>query len=170
MRRQNFSTAGLRFGGAQWHHVGSLGTMSQMSSSTVIIDAPLADVQAALFSVENYPDWLSSIKKAEVLERDGEGRVIKAKLAIDAGMMKDRVTLDYDWSGAPSALSFSMDEADLLTQMDGQYTLKAIDADSTEVTYELTVTVSLPVPAMMITKAQQQTIDAALKELGEHLA
>ena len=63
-----------------------------------------------------------------------------------------------------------MDEADLLTQMDGRYTLKALDADSTEVTYELTVTVSLPVPAMMITKAQQQTIDAALKELGEHLA
>jgi hypothetical protein len=85
-------------------------------------------------------------------------------------MMKDRVTLDYDWSGAPGALSFSMDEADLLTQMDGRYTLKALDADSTEVTYELTVTVSLPVPAMMITKAQQQTIDAALKELGEHLA
>ena len=54
--------------------------------------------------------------------------------------------------------------------MDGRYTLKALDADSTEVTYELTVTVSLPVPAMMITKAQQQTIDAALKELGEHLA
>ena len=71
--------------------------MSQMSSSTVIIDAPLADVQAALFSLENYPDWLSSIKKAEVLERDSEGRVTKAKLAIDAGMMKDRVTLDYDW-------------------------------------------------------------------------
>jgi hypothetical protein len=42
--------------------------------------------------------------------------------------------------------------------------------DSTQVTYELEVAVSLPVPAMMITKAQQQTIDAALKELGEHLA
>jgi hypothetical protein len=30
--------------------------------------------------------------------------------------------------------------------------------------------VSMPVPAMMITKAQQQTIEAALKELGEHLS
>jgi Cu/Ag efflux protein CusF len=85
-------------------------------------------------------------------------------------MMKDRVVLDYDWSAEPAILSFTMDEADLLTQMDGTYTLKAIDADSTQVTYELEVAVSLPVPAMMITKAQQQTIDAALKELGEHLA
>jgi hypothetical protein len=96
--------------------------------------------------------------------------VAKAKLSIDAGMMKDRVTLDYDWSAAPLALSFSMDEADLLTQMDGTYTLKAIDEDTTQVTYELTVAVSLPVPSMMITKAQQQTIDAALKELATRVS
>ncbi|QLL23502.1 polyketide cyclase / dehydrase and lipid transport [Actinobacteria bacterium IMCC25003] len=144
--------------------------MSEKSVSTVIIDAPLADVQAALFEIGDYPEWLSSIKKADVIERDSEDRVIKAKLAIDAGMMKDRVTLDYDWSAAPATLSFTMDEADLLTQMDGTYSLKAIDADSTQVTYELTVAVSLPVPAMMITKAQQQTIDAALKELAERVA
>ena len=144
--------------------------MSDKSVSTVIIDAPLADVEAALFAIDAYPDWLSSIKKVEVLERDGDNRITKAKLAIDAGMMKDRVTLDYDWSATPAVLTFSMDDADLLTQMDGTYSLKAIDSDSTQVTYELTVSVSLPVPAMMITKAQQQTIDAALKELAEHLS
>ncbi len=144
--------------------------MSDKSVSTVIIDAPLADVESALFAIDAYPEWLTSIKKVEVLERDSENRITKAKLAIDAGMMKDRVTLDYDWSSAPGTLTFSMDEADLLTQMDGTYLLKSIDADSTQVTYELTVSVSLPVPSMMITKAQQQTIDAALKELAERVS
>ena len=144
--------------------------MSEKSSSTIVIDAPLAEVQAALFDIATYPEWLTSIKKADVLERDDQGRAIKAKLAIDAGMMKDRVTLDYDWSAAPASLSFSMDEADLLTQMDGTYLIKALDEDSTQVTYELTVAVSLPVPQMMITKAQQQTIDAALKELAARVS
>jgi ribosome-associated toxin RatA of RatAB toxin-antitoxin module len=143
--------------------------MSEMSVSTVIIEAPLAQVQAALFEIEAYPEWLTSIKKVDVLERDGENRIIKAKLAIDAGMMKDRVSLEYDWSSAPSSLSFSLDDADLLTQMDGTYLLKAIDSDSTQVTYELTVAVGMPVPAMMITKAQKQTIDAALKELAQRV-
>jgi ribosome-associated toxin RatA of RatAB toxin-antitoxin module len=150
--------------------VGSLGGMSQKSTSTVVIDAPLADVQAALFSIESYPEWLTSIKKVDVIERDSQNRITKAKLSIDAGMMKDRVVLDYDWSAEPASLSFTMDEADLLTQMEGTYTLKALDADSTQVTYELEIAVSMPVPAMMITKGQQQTIDAALKELGEHLS
>ena len=144
--------------------------MSEKSSSTIVIDAPLAEVQAALFDIATYPEWLTSIKKADVLERDDQGRAIKAKLAIDAGMMKDRVTLDYDWSAAPASLSFSMDEADLLTQMDGTYFIKAIDEDSTQVTYELTVAVSLPVPSMMITKSQQQTIDAALRELAARVS
>lgn len=144
--------------------------MSEKSSSTIVIDAPLADVQAALFDIATYPEWLTSIKEADVLEKDDQGRAIKAKLAIDAGMMKDRVTLDYDWSAAPAILSFSMDDADLLTQMDGTYFIKALDEDSTQVTYELTVAVSLPVPSMMITKAQQQTIDAALKELAARVS
>jgi ribosome-associated toxin RatA of RatAB toxin-antitoxin module len=144
--------------------------MSEKSSSTIVIDAPLADVQAVLFDIATYPEWLTSIKKADVLESDDQGRAIKAKLAIDAGMMKDRVTLDYDWSAAPASLSFSMDDADLLTQMDGTYFIKALDEDSTQVTYELTVAVSLPVPSMMITKAQQQTIDAALKELAARVS
>ncbi|ASY18680.1 carboxylesterase [Candidatus Planktophila versatilis] len=144
--------------------------MSEKSSSTIVIDAPLTDVQAALFDIATYPEWLTSIKKADVLERDDQGRAVKAKLSIDAGMMKDRVTLDYDWSAAPASLSFTMDEANLLTQMDGTYFIKALDEDSTQVTYELTVAVSLPVPAMMITKAQQQTIDAALKELAARVS
>jgi len=144
--------------------------MSEFSKSTVIIEASLADVQKTLTELDKYPDWSSQIKSAESLSTDDQGRITKIKMSIDAGMMKDRVTLDYDWSAAPLALSFSMDEADLLTQMDGTYTLKSIDEDTTQVTYELTVAVSLPVPSMMITKAQQQTIDAALKELASRVS
>jgi len=57
--------------------------MADTSVSTVIIDAPLAEVEAALFTIEAYPDWLTSIKKVDVVERDGD-RVTKAKVSIDA--------------------------------------------------------------------------------------
>jgi hypothetical protein len=90
-------------------------------------------------------------------------------MSIDAGMMKDRPTLDYDWSQAPNKLLFSLDEADLLTSMDGVYTISAIDEDTTEVTYELGVDLSMPVPAMMRQKAEKATIDAALAQLKSYL-
>ncbi|TRZ55021.1 MAG: polyketide cyclase / dehydrase and lipid transport [Streptomycetaceae bacterium] len=139
--------------------------MSDSSRSTITIDAPLAAVTEALFTLENYPEWSSSIKSVEVVNRDDQGRVTKVKMTIDAGMMKDRVILDYDWSEAPARLSFSLDDADLLTGMDGAYIIKSIDEESTEVTYELTVSLSMPIPAMMRQKAEKTTIDQALAQL-----
>ena len=139
--------------------------MSDLSSSTITIDAPLADVQGALFALGQYPTWSNAIKSSEVVESDDQGRATKVKMTIDAGMMKDRVILDYDWSKAPGQLSFSLDDADLLTGMDGSYSIKAIDEDTTQVTYELGVSLSMPIPAMMRQKAEKATIDQALAQL-----
>ena len=139
--------------------------MSEFSSATDEVDAPLADVAAKLFNVGEYPQWLSSIKQVKVLESDAEGRALKADVSVDAGVMKDRATLEYDWSAAPAEVTFSLDDADLMTAMNGKYILKAIDADTTSVTYELGVELSMPVPRMMIAKTEKSTIDSALSEL-----
>lgn len=139
--------------------------MSESTSASLEIEAPIAEVAAKLTAIADYPQWLTSIKKVEVVESDDQGRAIKANVSVDAGVMKDRATLIYDWSAAPAEISFSLDEADLMTAMDGKYTLKAIDADTTLVTYQLGVELSLPVPRMMISKTEKSTIDQALKEL-----
>ena len=143
--------------------------MTDLSKSLISIDAPIADVQKALFELDKYPVWSAQIKSSEALAHDDQGRITKVKMSIDAGMMKDRPTLDYDWSQAPRVLSFSLEEADLLTSMDGIYTITAVDEDTTEVTYELGVSLSMPVPAMMRQKAEKATIDAALAQLKSHL-
>ena len=143
--------------------------MSEFSKSTISIDAPITAVQEVLFALDKYPEWSTQIKSAEAIARDDQGRITKVKMSIDAGMMKDRPTLDYDWSGAPSKLSFTLDDADLLTGMDGIYSIKSIDEDTTEVTYELEVSLSMPIPAMMRQKAEKATIDAALSQLKTHL-
>jgi len=143
--------------------------MANFSKSVITIDAPIEQVQRTLFELDKYPEWSTQIKSSEVLDRDDQGRVTKVKMSIDAGMMKDRLILDYDWSQAPSKLSFSLEDADLLTGMDGIYTITSVDEDTTEVTYELEVSLSMPIPAMMRQKAEKATIDAALAQLKSHL-
>ena len=143
--------------------------MANFSKSVITIDAPIEQVQKTLFELDKYPEWSTQIKSSEALDRDDQGRVTKVKMSIDAGMMKDRLTLDYDWSQAPSKLSFSLEDADLLTGMDGIYTITSVDEDTTEVTYELEVSLSMPIPAMMRQKAEKATIDAALAQLKSHL-
>lgn len=138
-----------------------------MSRSTVVIEAPMSHVSEVLFDLEKYPEWSDSITKVKVSERDEAGRVTGATLTIAAGALKDEVSLSYNWDGAPGRLEFELEDANMLTKMDGAYILKDL-GDETEVTYELSVGVSMPIPQMMVTKQEKTTIDQALAQLKEH--
>ena len=142
--------------------------MSNPTTSTVTISAAADDVRAVLFDIEKYPTWSTTFKSVTVQASNGDGRVTKAKLSVDAGALKDKPTLNYDWSGYPDRVEFSLEDADLLTDMSGAFIIKD-NGDETEVTFELTVALSMPVPEMMRTKAEKSTIDLALKQLKEKL-
>ena len=139
-----------------------------MSSSKILIEASADEVRKVLFDIANYPSWSRTIKAAKTESSDDQGRPLKIQLTIEAGMLRDKPTLEYDWSNAPERVSFSLVDADLLTQMDGTYTVKAF-GDETEVTYELTTDVSMPVPKPMLEAAELSTIKAALEELKENI-
>ena len=139
--------------------------MSDVSKASVTIDAPMSEVSEILKNINDYPSWSSTIKSVTVDESDGNGYPAKVTLVVDAGVMKDRPTLSYDWSQAPAKISFSLDDADLMTEMTGVYLVKDNGDETTDVTYELTVNLSMPVPAMMRKKAEQATIDLALSQL-----
>ena len=142
--------------------------MSPVSTSTVSITASADEVRAVLFDIASYPSWSTSFKSVTVLESDGQGRPTQVSMSVDAGALKDKPTLNYDWSAYPDRLDFSLEDADLLTQMSGAYIVKD-NGDETEVTFELTVALSMPVPDIMRTKAEKSTIDLALKQLKEKL-
>lgn len=138
-----------------------------MSRSSIVIEAPMSQVSEVLFDLEKYPEWSDSITKVKVTERDEGGRVTGATLTISAGAVKDEVSLSYNWDGAPQRLEFELEDANMLTKMDGAYILKDL-GEETEVTYELSVGLSMPIPQMMITKQEKTTIDQALAQLKEH--
>ena len=138
-----------------------------MSRATIIIEAPMSQVSEVLFDLEKYPEWSDSITKVKVTERDESGRVTGATMSISAGAVKDDVSLTYNWDGAPARLEFELEDANMLTKMDGAYILKDL-GDETEVTYELSVGLSMPIPQMMMTKQEKSTIDQALAQLKEH--
>jgi uncharacterized membrane protein len=143
--------------------------MSDISSHSTQIQAPIEAVREALFNLEAYPNWSSAIKSVEVLERDSSSRPRKVTLKVEAGVLKDRPTLVYDWSKAPDEISFSLEEADLMTQMDGKYQVKDNGDDSVTVTYSLTTALTMPVPDLMRRKVEKTTIEQSLSELKQKL-
>lgn len=143
--------------------------MSNMSSSSTTIDAPAEEVRAVLFDIESYPTWSSAIKSVEVHEKDDSGRPTKLTIKVEAGVLKDRATLIYDWSKAPNELSFSLDEADMLTEMNGHYSIVDNGDDTTTVTYSLGTALAMPVPDMMRRKVEMSTIELSISQLKQKL-
>ena len=139
-----------------------------MTSSKILIEAGADEVRKVLFDIASYPTWSRSIKSTKVESSDDQGRPVRIQLTIEAGMLRDKPTLEYDWSQAPEKVTFSLVDADLLTQMDGTYIVKSV-GDDTEVNYELETDVSMPVPKPMLQSAELGTIKAALEELKSHL-
>jgi ribosome-associated toxin RatA of RatAB toxin-antitoxin module len=142
--------------------------MSDYSAGTATIEASSEAIFAILKDLDSYPQWSASIKSVEIAERDGAGNPSKANLKVEAGVLKDRVSLDYDWGKAPNEISFTLEDAGLLTEMSGIFTLKSLDADTTEVSYQLKVALSMPVPDIMRKKQEQATIDQELAKLKAH--
>ena len=143
--------------------------MADISSHSTQIQAPIEQVREILLNLEGYPSWSSAIKTVEVLERDSSSRPTKLTLKVEAGVLKDRPTLVYDWSKAPNEISFSLEEADLMTQMDGKYEIKDNGDDSVTVTYSLTTALTMPVPDLMRRKVEKTTIELSLSELKQKL-
>ena len=143
--------------------------MADISSHSTQIQAPIEQVREILFNLEGYPSWSSAMKTVGVLERDSSSRPTKLTLKVEAGVLKDRPTLVYDWSKAPGEISFSLEEADLMTQMDGKYEIKDNGDDSVTVTYSLTTALSMPVPDLMRRKVEKTTIEQSLSELKQKL-
>jgi hypothetical protein len=137
------------------------------TKSTIIIDAPLSQVAEAIASVGTYPSWSSSMKAVKLLEGDAI-KPTKVEMSLVSGALRDEATLTFDWSNFPASLTFTLESADLLTAMDGKQELKSI-GDETEVSYSLTVALSMPVPDMMRQKAEKAVVDQTLKELKAQL-
>ncbi|WP_310728840.1 SRPBCC family protein [Streptomyces sp. N2A] len=139
--------------------------MAEHTSSSITIEAAPAEVMGVIADFDRYPEWTGEVKEAEVLATDDQGRAVQVRLLLDAGAIKDDHTLAYTWTGADE-VSWSLVKSQMLRALDGSYRLAALkDGTVTEVTYQLTVDVKIPMLGMIKRKAEKVIIERALEGL-----
>jgi ribosome-associated toxin RatA of RatAB toxin-antitoxin module len=143
--------------------------MSDQTTSSITIGASPAEVMAVIADLGAYPEWTASVKSVEVLTvYEDDGRPGEATFVLDAGAIKDTYTLSYEWDD-DTEVRWSLVEANLLRALDGSYTLADNGDGTTDVTYQLTVELSIPMLGMMKRKAEKVIIDTALKGLKQRV-
>ncbi len=142
--------------------------MAEQTSSSIVVDAPTADVMAVIADLESYPEWSKGVQKAEVVEPGTGDRADQVYFALDVSPIKDEYTLAYDWDG-DREVTWTLVEGNMLRALDGAYTLVDRGDGSTEVTYRLALDVSIPLIGMLKRKGEKILIDAALKGLKKRV-
>ena len=146
--------------------------MSQQATESISVSAPPATLFAVATDFAAYPQWVADLKSVKVLATDNEGRGLEVEFRAAAFGRSSTYTLRYDYSGAPTVLSWSQVKSDLTTRLDGLYRFEPEGA-GTAVTYQLAVDLLVPIPGFIKTRAAQRIMSQALRELkarAEHLS
>jgi ribosome-associated toxin RatA of RatAB toxin-antitoxin module len=148
--------------------------MAEQTSSSIVIDAPAADVMAVIADFEAYPQWAKGVTTAEVKasydagDPAARGRAREVFFALDVSPIKDEYTLAYQWDG-DREVTWTLVSGKMLRSLDGAYVLTEKGPAATEVTYRLALDVSIPLIGMLKRKGEKILIETALKGLKKRV-
>ena len=141
--------------------------MADQSTQSIVVEAPAADVMAVIADFPAYPQWVSAAKQVEVLDEGPDGRARRVHFVLDAGAVKDDYVLDYTWDD-DRAVRWTLVTGQMQKRQDGSYTLVQTGG-RTEVTYSITIDLTIPMLGMIKRKAEKVILDTALKELKKRV-
>ncbi len=143
--------------------------MADAAHEQIDVDASPARCFAVASEFEAYPQWTSDVKQVTVLERDVHGRGTRVEYHVSGLGRRVRYVLDYDFTDAPAAFSWSLVEGDLLRALDGRYAFAPNganpDADGTHIDYTLRVDLAVPMPGLVKRRASGMIMGNALRDL-----
>lgn len=94
-----------------------------MTTSTIMIAVPSATVMTVIADFAAYPGW-AGVQSAEVLgEPDADGRARMVRFELDAGIIKDRFVLGYQWDGDERVRRELAGHGSVISAMSGAYIL-----------------------------------------------
>jgi Polyketide cyclase / dehydrase and lipid transport len=140
--------------------------MADRTTSSITIALPRASVMAVIADFAAYPQWATGVRATEIIDRGAGGRASRVRFTLDAGPIKDRFVLRYQWDG-DAQVRWDFDPAEpgaKISELSGGYLL-AERGSATDVTYDLTVGVRIPMIGMVKRRVEKSIIDTALKGL-----
>jgi hypothetical protein len=142
--------------------------VAEQTESSIVIDAAPEDIMGVIGDFPAYPEWAKGVQVAEVVKGEPDGWAEQVFFSLDVSPIKDEYTLAYEWDGY-DGVTWTLVEGKMLRALDGAYLLRDLGNGSTEVTYRLSLDVSIPLIGMLKRKGEKILIDTALKGLKKRV-
>lgn len=133
--------------------------MAEQASQTTTIAAPPERVWAIAIDIEKYPEWAKDVKDVVVRGRDEQGRPLEVEFRASALGRSTHYTLGYDYSQAPGVLAWRLIRGDIMSTIDGAYNFTSTADGGTEVRYDLTIELVVPLPGFVKRRAEVRILN-----------
>jgi ribosome-associated toxin RatA of RatAB toxin-antitoxin module len=138
--------------------------VSQRATESITVSASPETIYRVVTDFEHYADWVSDLKRIDVLTRDDQGRGLEVEFRAAAFGRSTTYTLHYDYAHAPGELSWHQVQGDLTETLNGRYKFEPV-GEETFVTYDLEVELLVPIPTFIKSRAAYRIQTQALREL-----
>jgi hypothetical protein len=140
--------------------------MTDTSSQSIVIAASPAQVAAVICDFPSYPEWVRAVKRIEVREEYEDGYASQVYFVLDAGVVSDEYTLDYEYAEDISRIEWHLVEPSKMQKaQDGSYDIADNGDGTSTVTYTLSVELAIGMLGMFKRKAEKTIMETALNEL-----
>ena len=141
--------------------------MAEQTTSSIVVDAPPAEVMAVIADFPAYPEWAQGMKPAEVLER--APTVGPTRCTSSSRRRRSRTPTPWPTTGRATVGHLGRWSRARCSRRWRAPTCCVPRGDGTEVTYRLAVDLSIPMIGMLKRKAEKVIIDTALKGLKKRV-
>ena len=143
-----------------------LGEHIEHTMDSVRVQASVEACWAVGVDVAAYPLWVENIRSVEVFSTDDRGRPLTARFEAEGLGRGTSYVLAYDLSEEPRRLAWHLVSGDLTREIEGRYTFHDVTEESgmpvTEVVYELTIDLAVPLPSFVKRRAEDKIVKSAL--------
>src|SRR6478672_4830763 len=144
--------------------------MTDTSTQSIVIAAPPAEVAAVICDFARYPEWVTATTSVAVLEEYEDGYASQVRFTLDAGVVNDEYTLQYEYAEDISRIEWHLVEPSKMQKaQDGSYDIADNGDGTSTVTYTLSVELAIAMLGMFKRKAEKAIMDTALTALKKRV-
>jgi uncharacterized membrane protein len=139
----------------------------------VVVQASIDACYAVGIDVAAYPEWVENLRSVKIQSTDEQGRPKVVEFEAEGMGRKSSYVLAYDLSDAPYRISWNLVRGDLTREIEGRYVFHDMTEDPglpvTEVDYELTIDLAVPLPGFVKRRAEDKIVTAALARFRQRV-
>lgn len=142
--------------------------MPEQTRAEIDIAASPTEIMRVIADLPAYPDWCYGVGSAVVEDRFPTGRPRLVTMVLDAPPLLETHHYAYEWH-EDDEVRWHLTEGGIVSALRGRYLCRETGRGLTRITYDLRMTLNMPLIGALRTRAERHIVGTALRGLKKRV-